>query len=176
MGLMSQISAGMVRDDGDGRRVFQHGLWAAKKRSVFVNAEEERKLRRTYEWGVVLTVVAIALSGPFLPFWFRITVIVPASTVALEGLLRRMTAPLPAAPEPASPGTFSDVVLEAAAGEKLLWFQLVFFVGFVALCSSSLVSYEDVGWRKNAGVVIGVAMIAQVSYQLVLLRKKKRAG
>jgi len=49
-------------------------------------------------------------------------------------------------------------------------------VGFVALCSSSLVSYEDVGWRKNAGVVIGVAMIAQVSYQLVLLRKKKRAG
>ena len=50
MGLMSQISAGMVRDDGDGHRVFQHGLWAAKKRSVFVNAEEERKLRRTYEW------------------------------------------------------------------------------------------------------------------------------
>ena len=176
MGLMSQISAGMVRDDGDGRRVFQHGLWAAKKRSVFVTADEERQLRRTYEWGVVLTVIAIALSGPFLPFWFRIAVIVPASTLGLEGLLRRMTASLPAAPEPASPRTFSDVVLAAAAGEKLLWFQLVFFVGFVALCGSSLVSYEDVGWRKNAGVVIGVAMIAQLSYQLVLLRKKKRAG
>lgn len=176
MGLMSQISAGMVRDTSDGRRVFQHGLWAARKRTVFVTADEERKLRRTYEWGVVLTVVAIALSGPFLPFWFRVTVIVPASTVALEGRLRRMTAALPAAPEPASPRTFSDVVLAAAAGEKMLWFQLVFFVGFVTLCGSSLVSYEDVGWRKDAGMAVGGALIAQVSYQLVLRRKGKRAG
>jgi len=173
---MSLLSAGMVRDDAGGRRVFQHGLWAATKRSVFVTPDEERKLRRTYEWGVVLTVVAIALSGPFLPFWFRLAVIVPVSTLALEGLLRRMTGALPLVPQPASPLTFSNVVVAAAAGEKLLWYQLVFFVGFVVLCSSSLITYEDVGWRKDAGVVIGVAMIAQVSYQLVLLRRKKRAA
>jgi hypothetical protein len=169
---MSLLSAGMVRDDGDGRRVFQHGLWATKKRSVFVTAVEERTLRRTYEWGVVLTIVAIALSGPFLPLWFRLS-IVPAGTVALEGVLRRMTAALPAAPEPASPLTFSSIVLASAAGETLLWYQLVFFVGFVALCGSSLITYEDVGWRKDAGMAVGVAMIAQVSYQLVLLRQKK---
>ena len=176
MGLMNPISAGMVRDDGGGRRVFQHGLWAAKKRSVFVTADEERKLRRTYEWGVVLTIAAIALSGPVLPFWFRISVLVPVSTVALEGLLRRMTAALPPAPEPASPLTFSSVVLAAAAGEKMLRFQLGFFVAFTALCSSSLVSYEDMGWRKYAGMAVGVAMIVQVSYQLLLLRQKRRAG
>jgi hypothetical protein len=176
MGLLSQISAGMVRNTGDGHRVFHHGLWPAKKRSVVVTADEERRLRRTYEWGVVLTIVAIALSGPFLPFWFRITVIVPASTVALEGILRRMTAALPPAPEPVAPLTFSNVVLAAAPGEQLLWVQLVFFAAFAALCSSSLVSYEDMGWRKYAGMAIGVAMMAQVSYQLVLLRKKKKAG
>jgi hypothetical protein len=176
MGLMSLISAGMVRDHGDGRRVFQHGLWAATRRSVFVTADEERRLRRTYEWGVVLTIAVIALSGPFLPFWFRILVIVPASTVVLEGLLRRMTAALPLVPGPASPLTFSNIVFASAAGERMLWFQLVFFAGFVVLCGSSLISYEDVGWRKNAGVVIGVAMIVQVSYQLVLVRRKKRAG
>ena len=173
MGLMSLLSAGMVRDDGEGRRVFQHGLWAATKRSVFVTVDEERRLRRTYEWGVVLTVAAIALSGPFLPFWLRAVIIVPGSTVALEGLLRRMTAALPVVPEPPSPLTFSNVVLASAAGERLLWFQLVFFVGFVVLCSSSLITYEDVGWRKDAGMAVGVAMIAQVSYQLLLLRRKK---
>jgi hypothetical protein len=172
MGVLSQISAGMVRDTGDGRRVFHHGLWPARKRSVVVTAVEERRLRRTYEWGVVLTVAAIALSGPFLPFWFRLAVIVPASTVALEAALRRMTATLPPAPEPVSPLTFSNVVLAAAPAETLLWVQLVFFAAFAALCASSLVSYEDMGWRKYAGMAIGVAMVVQVSYQLVLRRTR----
>ena len=175
MGLLSQISAGMVRNSGDGRRVFQHGLWPAKQRSVLVTDQEERRLRRTYEWGVVMTIVAIALSGPFLSFWFRLAVIVPAGTVALEMLLRRMTAALPPASEPATPLTFSNVVLAAAPGRKLLWAQLVFFVAFAALCSSSLVSYEDMGWRKYAGAAIGIAMTVQASYQLVLLRRKALA-
>ena len=175
MAVLSQISAGMVRASDDGRRVFQHGLWPARRRSVFVTDDEERRLRRTYEWGVVLTIVAIAVSGPFLSLWFRLLVIVPASTVALEVLLRRMTASLPAAPEPALPLTFSNVVLAAAPGEKLLWAQLVFFALFAALCSSSLVSYEDMGWRKYAGAIIGVAMTVQASYQLLLLRQRDTA-
>ena len=172
MGVLSQISAGMIRDTGDGHRVFHHGLWPAKKRSVVVTADEERRLRRTYEWGVVLTIVAIALSGPFLPFWFRITVIVPASTLVLEGVLRRMTAALPRAHEPAAALTFSNVLLAAAPSERLLWVQLVFFAAFAALCSSSLVSYENMGWRKYAGIALGIAMVVQVSYQLLLLRRK----
>ena len=176
MGVLSQISAGMVRDSGDGRRVFQHGLWPAKRRSVLVTDHEERRLRRTYEWGVVLTIVAIVLSGPLLPFWFRLTVIVPAATVALEVLLRQMTATLPTAPKPSSPLTFSNVVLAAAPGEKLLWAQLVFFATFAALCSSSLVSYEDMGWRKYVGAAIGVAMTVQASYQLLLLRRKNSSA
>ena len=175
MGVLSQISAGMVRDGGDGRRVFQHGLWPARRRSVLVTDDEERRLRRTYEWGVVLTIVAIAVSGPFLPLWVRLVVVVPASTVALEGLLRRMTASLPSAPEPALPLTFSNVVVAAAPGEKLLWAQLLFFATFAALCSSSLVSYEDMGWRKYAGAAIGVAMTVQASYQLLLLRQRDTA-
>ena len=174
MGVLSPISAGMVRDTEDGRRVFHHGLWAARKRSVFVTVVEERTLRRTYEWGVVLTIAAIAVSGPFLPFWFRLAVIVPASTLVLEGVLRRMTAALPRVPAPDAPLTFSNVVLAAAPSAKRLWGQLVFFAAFAAVCSSSLVTYEDMGWRKYAGVAVGVAMVVQVSYQLLL--RKKRAG
>jgi hypothetical protein len=175
MRLLSQISAGMVRETGDGRRVFQHGLWPAKRRSVFITNDEERRLRRTYEWGVVLTIVAIAVSGPLLPFWFRLLVIVPASTVAVEALLRQMTASLPSAPEPAMPLAFSNVVLAAAPGEKLLWAQLVFFAAFAAMCSSPLVTYEDMGWRKYVGAVIGIAMTVQASYQLLLLRQRGTA-
>lgn len=174
MGVLNQISAGMVRDTGDGRRVFHHGLWPAKKRSVVVTGDEERRLRRTYEWGVVLTIVAIAVSGPFLPFWFRITIIVPASTLALEVVLRRMTAALPPAPAPVAPLSFSNVVLAAAPVQKLLWVQLVFFAAFAALCGSSLVSYEDMGWRKYAGVLIGVAMVVQVGCQLLLRRRSRQ--
>jgi len=170
MGVLSQISAGMVRDSGDGRRVFQHGLWPARRRSVLVTNDEERRLRRTYEWGVVMTIVAIVVSGPFLPFWFRLTVIVPGATAALELLLRWMTAALPAASETASPA-FSNVLLAAAPGDKLLWAQLVFFAVFAALCGSSLVSYEEMGWRKYAGTAIGIAMTLQSSYQLLLRRK-----
>jgi hypothetical protein len=175
MSVLGQISAGMVRGSEDGRRVFQHGLWPARRRSVFVTDDEERRLRRTYEWGVVLTIAAIAVSGPFLSLWFRLLIIVPASTVALEALLRSRTASLPAAPEPARPLTFSNVVLAAAPGEKLLWTQLVFFALFAALCSSSLVAYEDMGWRKYAGAIIGVAMTVQAGYQLLLLRRRDTA-
>jgi len=87
-----------------------------------------------------------------------------------------MTAALPLVPGPASSLTFSNIVFASAAGERMLWFQLAFFVGFVVLCGSSLISYEDVGWRKDAGMAVGIAMIVQVSYQLVLLRRKKRAA
>jgi hypothetical protein len=172
MGVFSQISAGMVREDADGRRVFQHGLWPARRRCVFVTEHEERTLRRTYEWGVVITIGAIVLSGPLLPFWLRLAVIVPVSTVALEARLRRMTAALP--PAPASSPTFSNVMLAAAPGEKLLWAQLVFFAIFAALCVSSLVSYDEMGWRKYAGATIGVAMTTQASYQLLLRRGRAR--
>jgi len=90
----------------------------------------------------------------------------------LEGVLRRMTAALPRAHEPAAALTFSNVLLAAAPSERLLWVQLVFFAAFAALCSSSLVSYENMGWRKYAGIALGIAMVVQVSYQLLLLRRK----
>ena len=172
MGLLNQISAGMVQEADGGRRVFRHGLLVAKRR-VFVTADEERRLRRAYEWGVLATIAAITLTGPFTPFWFRLAVVLPLALVAQEGLLRRMTAALPLAPAPERAVGASQIVAAAAAGEKLLWFQLAFFVSFLALCSSSVISYEDLGWRKYAGMTIGAAMIAQVSYQLLMLRRKE---
>jgi hypothetical protein len=174
MGLLSQFSAGTVQDTADGRRVFRHGL-VLTKRCVFVTAGEEHRLRRTLEWGVVANVLAVSLSGPFLPLWVRLLVMIPAGMVVLEVVLRQMTAGLPPAAAPASPLASANVEQATAAGEKLLWFQLVVFVGFVALCSSNLVPYEDLGWRKYAGIVIGLAMTAHVIYQLALLRRRAPA-
>jgi hypothetical protein len=95
MDVLSRLSAGMVRDDGDGRRVFQHGLWPAKRRSVFVTDSEERRLRRVFDWGVVATLLAAILAGPFTPLWFRLFVMLPAAMIALELVLRQLTAHLP---------------------------------------------------------------------------------
>jgi hypothetical protein len=174
MGLLSQFSAGTVHDTTEGRRVFRHGL-VFTKRCVFVNAEEERRLRRAFERGVLANILLVALSGPFMPLWVRLLVMVPTGMIVLEVVLRQMTAGLPPAATPPAPFTSSSVEQAKAAGRKLLWFQLAFFVGFVALCSSNLVSYEDLGWRKYAGIAIGLAMIAQVIHQLVLLRRTEAA-
>jgi len=94
MALLSRFSAGMVHDAADGRRVFRHGL-LLKKRCVLVTADEERRLRRVFDWGVVATLAAAILAGPFTPLWFRLFVMLPAAMVALEIVLRRMTADLP---------------------------------------------------------------------------------
>ena len=93
MGLLSRFSAGMVHDAADGRRVFRHGV--VLKRSVIVTAEEERRLRRVFDWGVVVTLLAAILAGPFTPLWFRLFVMLPAAMIALELVLRQMTADLP---------------------------------------------------------------------------------
>ena len=85
----------MVQDTADGRRVFSHGLLLTKKRSVVVTAEEERRLRRVFDWGVVATLLAAILAGPFTPVWFRLFVMLPAAMIALEVVLRQMTANLP---------------------------------------------------------------------------------
>ena len=93
MGLLSRFSTGMVHDATDGRRIFRHGL--VLKRSVFVTTGEERRLRRVFEWGVVVTLLAAILAGPFTPLWFRLFVMLPAAMIALELVLRQMTADLP---------------------------------------------------------------------------------
>ena len=95
MGLLSRFSAGMVHDADGGRRVFRHGLLLTRKRSVFVTAEEERRLRRIFDWGVVATLLAAILAGPFTPLWFRLFVMLPIAMVAVEIILRQMTADLP---------------------------------------------------------------------------------
>ena len=95
MGLLSRFSAGMVHDAAGGRRVFSHGLLLTKKRSVFVTAGEERRLRRVFDWGVALTLLTAILAGPFTPLWFRLFVMLPAAMVTLELVLRQMTADLP---------------------------------------------------------------------------------
>jgi hypothetical protein len=94
MGLLSRFSAGTVHDTPDGRRVFRHGL-VLTRRCVLVTADEEHRLRRTLEWGVVANVLAVSLSGPFLPLWVRLLVMIPAGMVLLEIVLRQMTAGLP---------------------------------------------------------------------------------
>jgi hypothetical protein len=66
-----------------------------KKRCVFVTPEEERRLRRVFDWGVVATLLAAILAGPFTPLWFRLFVLLPSAMVAMEVILRRMTADLP---------------------------------------------------------------------------------
>ena len=99
MGLLSQFSAGTVHDTTDGRRVFHHGLVFTNRR-VFVNAEEERRLRRTFEWGVFANILAVALSGPFMPIWVRLLVVIPTGLVVMEIVLRQMTAGLPVSPAP----------------------------------------------------------------------------
>ena len=95
MGLLSRFSDGMVHDAPDGRRVFQHGLLLTKRRCVVVTDEEERRLRRVFDWGVVVTLLAAILAGPFTPLWFRLFVLLPGAMATLEIILRRMTADLP---------------------------------------------------------------------------------
>jgi len=95
MGLLSRFSDGMVHEAEAGRRVFRHGLLLTKKRSVFVTADEERRLRRVFDWGVVVTLLTAILAGPFTPLWFRLFVMLPGAIVALEIILRQMTADLP---------------------------------------------------------------------------------
>jgi hypothetical protein len=93
MRLLGRFSAGMVHDTADGRRVFRHGL-VFTRRCVFVNAGEERRLRRAFEWGVLANILAVALSSPFAPLWFRL-MLVPTGMVVMEIVLRQMTAGLP---------------------------------------------------------------------------------
>ena len=171
MGFLSHISAGMVHDTGEGGRAFHHGLPLVTKRSVFVTAEDERRLRRTFERGVLANILAAVLAGPFTPLWFRLAVIIPAGVILSEIVLRHMTAALPPAPAPASLFANAQAAQASAAGPKLLWAQLLFFMAFGAVCSSSLISVEDFGWRKYAGMAISAAMIAQLTYQLLLIRR-----
>ena len=85
----------MIHETSDGRRIFRHGLLPTKKRCVLVTAEEERRLRRVFDWGVVATLAAAILAGSFTPLWFRLFVMLPSAMVALEIILRQMTADLP---------------------------------------------------------------------------------
>jgi hypothetical protein len=48
-----------------------------------------------FDWGVVVTLLAAILAGPFTPLWFRLFVMLPAAMIALELVLRQMTADLP---------------------------------------------------------------------------------
>jgi hypothetical protein len=103
MGLLSPFSAGTVQDTSGGRRVFRHGL-VFTKRCVLVSAEEERRLRRTFEWGVVANILTVTMAGPFMPLWVRLLVVIPTGMVVLEIVLRQMTAGLPPADEKTAGG------------------------------------------------------------------------
>ena len=173
MSVLSQISAGALHDDADGRRVFSHGL--VGKRCVFVTADEERQLRRTYEWCFVVIILAVVVPAALIPLWVRALVMLPTGMVIMEAILRRMTARLPPALA-TRPVSFADANRRMAtqAGKKALWAQLAFFVAMVAFFMSGIVPDTDLGWHKPAGLAISVAMIVQVSCQLVLLRRSER--
>jgi hypothetical protein len=170
MSFLSRISAGAFHNTAEGRRVFSHGL--VGKRYVFVTAEEERRLRRMYEMCFVAIIVAVVLPAAFVPLWFRALVIFPAGMVLMELVLRRRTATLPPAPG-SRPVSFADANQRMAteSGKRLLWAQLAFFVAMVGFLLSGIVSDEDLGWHRHMGLAVGVAMIAQVSYQLILLSR-----
>lgn len=174
MWFLDQVSTGMVYTAPDGRRVFCHGIALMRKRCVYVTAQEERDLRSAFGWGFLTTILAFALSNGLAPFWLRLLVGIPIAMGLVELNLRRMTGALPAAAIP--PSSFGSINKRTAteAGTPLLWFQLAFFVAMTAGFSSSFeaVSYESLGWRKYAGIAIGIAMTAQVTYQLLSLRKK----
>ena len=53
------------------------------------------RLASALEWGVAAAFLAATLAGPFTPLWFRLFVMLPAAIVALELVLRQMTADLP---------------------------------------------------------------------------------
>jgi hypothetical protein len=173
MSFLSQMSAGALHDDADGRRVFSHGL--VGRRYVFVTAEQERRLRRAYEMCFVVIILAVVLPAALLPWWLRALVILPAGMVVMEMVLRRMTAGLPAAP-PAKTVTFVDANRKMAneSGVKLLWAQLAFFVAMVVFLVAGIVPDEDLGWHKHGGLAVAAAMIVQVGYQLILLRRPGR--
>ena len=164
----------MVHTAPDGRRVFCHRTLFTRKRCVYVTADEERQLRSAAGWGLLTTILALTLSDGIAPFWLRLAVVIPIGAGAVELNLRRMTATLPAAPTPPSSFATSNQRAAMESGARLLWAQLAFFVAMTAGFSSSFeaVSYESLGWRKYAGIAIGIAMTAQVTYQLRSLRKK----
>jgi len=135
----------------------------------------ENDERRTYEMCFVVIILAVVLPAVLLPLWLRALVILPIGMAIMEVILRRMTTGLPPAPE-GRPVSFADANRKMAAesGKKLLWVQLAFFVAMVAFFFAGIVPDEELGWHKHVGLAIGVAMIVQVSYQLVLLRRPWR--
>ena len=110
-----------------------------------------------------MIILAVVLPAALLPLWLRALVILPIGMAIMEVILRRMTA-------------FADANRKMAAesGKKLLWVQLAFIVAMVAFFFAGIVPDEELGWHKHVGLAIGVAMIVQVSYQLVLLRRPGR--
>jgi hypothetical protein len=172
MSLFSQITDGMVQSDAEGRRVFCHGTIFTKKRYVYVNAEQERDLRRTYEIAFVVFILALVLSAPLASFWIRLVTIVPFWVVFIEATLRRRTAQLPSAP-PTSRSSQRQLAITGARGlgRPLLWLELIFTLLLGVIAVSPLMPYEEMGWQKYGAAVVGFGGSAYVAYQLHLLRK-----
>jgi hypothetical protein len=73
----SQITDAMVQSDAEGRRVFSYGTPFTKQHSVYVDGEQERDLRTTYERGFVVFILAIVLPAPLASLWVRLVLTVP---------------------------------------------------------------------------------------------------
>ena len=165
MGLLSQIADGMVHTDAEGRRVFCYGTIFTKKRCVFVNGEQERDLRRTYEWAFAAFIIGIVVLAPATSFWIRLAILLPVWFVFIEIRLRRRMAALPSAPE-SSRRSQRQLALNGAkaAGRPVLWFELIFCVAIGLVSVSPLIQFEELGWKKYGayGLITILAMKSRV--------------
>jgi len=164
----------MVQSDAEGRRVFSYGTPFTRKRCVYVNGEQERDLRTTYERGFVVFILAIALLAPLASLWVRLAITVPVWFVFIETTLSRKMASLPPAPKLAARSQ-RDVALSSAQtmGRPLLWGLLIFFIALGILAASPAMTYEEIGWHKYGAFVVGFGGAAYLAYQLLLLRSSR---
>jgi hypothetical protein len=140
----SQITDAMVQSDAEGRRVFSYGTPFTEQHSVYVDGEQERDLRTTYERGFVVFILAIVLLAPLASLWVRLVLTVPIWFMFIETTLRSKTAALP--PEPDLPRRSQrELALSGAQamGRPLLWGLLIFFIAAEILATSPAMRYEE---------------------------------
>lgn len=101
---------------------------------MYVDAQQEHDLRRTYGRMFLVFVLAIVLTASLASLWVRLITIVPAWVLVIEVVLRRKTRMLPTAPAGAGRSQ-RDLALSGARalGPLLLWGELAFFVALTVI-------------------------------------------